>query len=690
MNSRKVSSNPHIRKFREIYEPKAFNKHPLTAKSLAGFYFEDEFESQIKPKRILDEQEIQPKPFQLAKSARPSSTRSVQTFKKKAKLELMKKVNCLGEGYSYTFDLNPTVSFFKFLSVVPRFQSSNSKLKLWVPDTIVYNDTNRPYWIYSNLNGEVCRLEQFEMKHVFDKLKKVKDDTCAVLKIQHYDSELGRVVGNKTSFIPTSLLKEKVRLAWKGDANRCCIQKFIKCRGPRPFICRTVYTLKNQTYGWLITSNEIFSETHCLTESESSIIKIKSGRFIDETHKIVETLRKYLENHLRVQFEQLVCDFIKDEGGLMWLINVKAFKLSSGTPRIEIFTDAEVESPVIKNGKPLKEYKKIKRCEFCHVGFELLNHELTLKMIFEMEDHLRHRGIQVSWLQQKEFRFIDEATLYQNYHLCDYCFKLYTETQVLKNLEVTFARALGIPSKCKESLPQMYELLTDVPMRVLKDDPTSLDKFFILDKFRILVILNELTEFNLDRNASYKLEYEFLDETIQYRFRPSGNSQVTLSRLRMFYIFSNGRNAFCSFLKKQMNIQIHLIKDKHKIASVKLSLQDFRSSFVIKKTFFEPLIAKTGPFIKAHIGIIWDSGQKVSQIKLRAYNGVYLPPQDYTSPDCLPEEWMEILPEVKYNMSQINSRTMSLRINNHYESPNERKLISLGSKSQTQRSSRNS
>ena len=32
-----------------------------------------------------------------------------------------------------------------------------------------------------------------------------------------------------------------------------------------------------------------------------------------------------------VHFEELVCDFIKDESGIWWLINIKAFKLKEGT-----------------------------------------------------------------------------------------------------------------------------------------------------------------------------------------------------------------------------------------------------------------------------------------------------------------------------------------------------------------------
>ena len=69
---------------------------------------------------------------------------------------------------------------------------------------------------------------------------------------------------------------------------------------------------------------------------------------------------------------------------------------------------------------------------------------------------------------------------------------------------------------------------------------------------------------------------------------------------------------------------------------------------MIKKSFYEPMIAKSGPYMHGHVGLIWEPGQKVSQIKLRAFNGIYLPPQDFTLPDPLPEEWLEILPNILF------------------------------------------
>lgn len=81
------------------------------------------------------------------------------------------------------------------------------------------------------------------------------------------------------------------------------------------------------------------------------------------------------------------------------MIDVKAFRVfDKSNPHLDPFLPQSMDEKEYdkKAQKGLVEYKKSKRCEFCHVGYELLSHELTLKMIFEMEDHLRRRGKVVS------------------------------------------------------------------------------------------------------------------------------------------------------------------------------------------------------------------------------------------------------------------------------------------------------
>ena len=69
---------------------------------------------------------------------------------------------------------------------------------------------------------------------------------------------------------------------------------------------------------------------------------------------------KFLETNLRVFFEEMVADFIKDESGLWWMIGVKAYKFvnPSVKPNLKLFIDVyeeyeEVESKEEKKNKSL-------------------------------------------------------------------------------------------------------------------------------------------------------------------------------------------------------------------------------------------------------------------------------------------------------------------------------------------------
>ena len=69
--------------------------------------------------------------------------------------------------YVYDTPLVPFMFFYKFLAKRPpeqittatkrKFLSNIGKLQLWIPDTVVYGDTEIPFWIYSSLEGFVYK-----------------------------------------------------------------------------------------------------------------------------------------------------------------------------------------------------------------------------------------------------------------------------------------------------------------------------------------------------------------------------------------------------------------------------------------------------------------------------------------------------------------------------------------------------
>jgi LMBR1 domain-containing protein 1 len=496
------------------------------------------------------------------------------------------------------------------------------------------------------LKGEVVRTDNFNESQAYSKLGNpiLTEEVVAVHKKQQIDSDLGRPVGNITTVVTTSHLMDRLRTMQRNTI-KSCLQKFLHCRGHQAFICRTIYTRGKLPHCYLITNSEAIAAGSYLTDKNSNIIKVTTGRFLIETSKSIANILRFTQAHMKIQFDELACDFIKDEGGNWWLINVKAFQISKHeVPDTGLFQNQEMMETVSTKPTGLKEYKKLKRCEFCNVGFEKLSHKLTLKMIFEMEELLRRRGKVVSWLKNKEYRRVDEATLYQNYYVCDYCFKLYTETQVLRTLELTFAKAFNIPTRSEEVPAEQFELQTEVALRVVCDDPTSQNSFYSLNKFRVLVVLHELRDTQA-LEGPHEIEFSFVNEVYRYPLRAGCKDVCAMNLMRLFYLFSNGRTAFNLFLKKQECVVVTLFKGKDVVGSANLELTDFRSDFVVKKDYCKYMAGSQGPLLKASIGVFGEQSAKVSEVKLRAYNSIYLPPNDFTFPDAIPEEWLEIIPD---------------------------------------------
>jgi hypothetical protein len=76
--------------------------------------------------------------------------------------------------------------------------------------------------------------------------------------------------------------------------------------------------------GKKISENELY--TTCAKRMNScNIIQTYSGIYLKKTLQYVKNLLKYLKVNSGIEFSELVCDFIKDEAGTWWLVNVKSF-----------------------------------------------------------------------------------------------------------------------------------------------------------------------------------------------------------------------------------------------------------------------------------------------------------------------------------------------------------------------------
>lgn len=58
-----------------------------------------------------------------------------------------------------------------------------------------------------------------------------------------------------------------------------------------------------------------------------NIVKTNKGRYVDETLPYIMNIMKYLKINLNISFKEFIADFLRDDEGIWWFINVKGFIL---------------------------------------------------------------------------------------------------------------------------------------------------------------------------------------------------------------------------------------------------------------------------------------------------------------------------------------------------------------------------
>lgn len=51
-----------------------------------------------------------------------------------------------------------------------------------------------------------------------------------------------------------------------------------------------------------------------------TIVNTCRGKYVDETIPYIKNILKYFRNTIKVSFSEFICDFIKDESGIWWMV----------------------------------------------------------------------------------------------------------------------------------------------------------------------------------------------------------------------------------------------------------------------------------------------------------------------------------------------------------------------------------
>ena len=145
------------------------------------------------------------------------------------------------EIYSYNQEnlLLPCGYFWSFLS------KHHHGPRIWVPDTFVITQADHPsVWVYSNQAGVVEKTPYRNLKDFVSKLCESEEpgNIVAVCKKPIYRNDT--IVGNDVKLVRNQGVNAFLSQLPPNVGGVFVIQRFIKCEGQKPFICRTVWRKK--------------------------------------------------------------------------------------------------------------------------------------------------------------------------------------------------------------------------------------------------------------------------------------------------------------------------------------------------------------------------------------------------------------------------------------------------------------
>ncbi|CAD8139136.1 unnamed protein product [Paramecium pentaurelia] len=635
--------------------------------------------------------------------------------------QLLAQVNLIydedGKERQYSVDFQRFIHFYKFLARRPDSEQSNqsivNRLQLWVPDTIVLNDREIPnYWLYSDSRGYVFRTDTFTSKNVISKLANYTspDELVAVVKKQQFRNM--ELVGNEIKLVCCRDLQSQINVNFSNRMDLCVIQKFVKSNGPKAFICRTIWRKDKNPYCYIITNKEdFFSQsnnpktemtkyaTNVNLQNSCTIVNTCRGKYVDETVPYVKNLLNYIYIHLHITFKEFSADFIKDESGIWWFINVKGFIIDKSPEKIMWKSITHYGEEINEEGQPIIQERistpkakvadmcqKQKICKYCEQSYpeQHLQYKMTLKMIIQTDKHLYWRGKTFNWIDRSDVTNLEVSNLYHEHKVCKQCYTLYKETEQLIELQLQFNKLLGLPSDY-DTMNQMLTLkanqINNETVKTGLEDSKqifniSATKQLILNnqsipmihntviknlnRFRFMILIHSIRDVpqNVDLSKHYYIECNIFDQKfkikldlIQGQLFDKGYF-LTLNRMRLYYFFSDQRKGWVDYVNQLKVLPMYLYQDNTRIGTLELELQDLLSERVIRREFLKVFSVKDCyPILSWSLNLtlgLVDSGPiNVTRIKLQDHFGISLPNPDYCTCEPLPAEWMTILNQKK-------------------------------------------
>lgn len=387
----------------------------------------------------------------------------------------------------------------------------------------------------------------------------------------------------------------------------------------------------------------------------------------------------YVHRWFKFLLKTVVCDFIKDERGIIYFLGLKAF-----TPLYEgdkIGIQVSNKEYIYHEDNIRKIYKTL-CCRMCQLSYPKakITKVVTYKLILNLRENLEKRNfgildhinvrllnityyilLLIDYLQNTSNEETDSC------RVCDLCYKLLITDQELIEIQRTMAMTMNIQvgnsDKQQSNVKALKEKKPKIINELGKNDKQNQVKAKIpkLTQYRILFYFIRLYNLEIEKiQFDKKSEYKFCIKIFDQKFsipifedvkKIVSSDEIDLNFAKMFYFFSSDINTLKSILKNEV-VDFKLIRNNdwnNPVAQCQTQCFFFFESepatFRIKNIF--NFFSDEMSFFKCqtYIGLTKDGEVSTSNLNLYNYKmlgNIYLTDPTYFSYHALPDDWYEL------------------------------------------------
>ena len=370
---------------------------------------------------------------------------------------------------------------------------------------------------------------------------------------------------------------------------------------------------------------------------------------------------KFIHKWFKFLLKTIVCDFIRDERGIVYFLGLKAFTpLYEGDKLGLQLTNKDY----INNENNINKIYKTLPCRMCMLSYpkSKITKVVTFKLIMNLRENLekRHYGIldHINGVNTSDS---------ESCRVCDLCYKLLITDQELCEIQKTMAISMNIMNnsndKTDSNVKSLKENKPKITNELGKNDKQNKVKHRIekLTQYRILFyfirLYNlELEKIQFDANTEYKFCIKVFDQKFSIPIFEDmkqivSKDEVDLNFAKMFYFFSSDINSLKSLLKNEV-VDFRIIRNddwNNPVSQCQTQCFFFfesePSTFRIKNIF--NFFSDEMSFFKCqtYVGLTKDGEVSTSKMNLYNYrmkNNIYLTDPDYFSYHALPDDWYEL------------------------------------------------